>query len=278
MDWKFRSVAIALEWYAWTTSTRFDVRRLFAMLNFVVGLQSPEVSGDWSKVEALCRRTLQSLAGQTCDDFRIVLVCNKAPRGLESIRHLEVIEENFPAPGHGGPTRMGDKWAKVGRGLEQLRDRLPGHVMICDADDCVSNRLAALCRENPEANGYLIQKGYLHSEGSRWLLSEYDFSRVCGTSSIVRLEKHDLPERGDETKRCFVLEQGHTRIGDYMASVGRPLQGLPFFGAIYCMATGENDGGRSIRNLRSGRDMLKTAAGIRHLGSKKRREFGFYPI
>jgi hypothetical protein len=248
------------------------------MLTFIVPLQSPMVSKNWSYVQKLSRRTLRSICQQTSDEFRVILVCNESPGEVDGLRNLIVIEESFPIPGPSTPERMNDKWLKVKRGLAEARQYAPGYVMICDADDCVSRRLAAFCNAATRCPGWSFDRAFIHDEGSSWLFLRDEFARLCGTSAIVWAEQQELPSSMDDSQGYFLLSHGHGVISDYLASVGRPLTPLPFPGAVYCTGTGENDSGLRFGNWRSRRLALQKLWKSRYLSRRWIREFGLHPL
>ena len=248
------------------------------MLIFLIALQSPAASKNWAHVSRLCERTLRSACQQTNDQFRVVLVCNERPASDFTHPALTVIEEDFPPP-RDQSARMADKWLKLKRGLLAVPADGPAHVMIADADDCVHRGLAALVAGEPRSPGWNFETGYMHDAGSRWLYRLRDFDRYCGTSAIVRLEPGDFP-RGMETRSddCFILAHGHGVIGDFLRARGTPLRPLPFIGAIYNAATGENDSRISLRGWGGKKMLLKKLLNSRPLTRSVRREFGLYEL
>lgn len=211
------------------------------MLYFIVPLRSRAASHDWECVSRLCRRTLASLCQQTSRQFYIYLVCNDAPTGLAPHPALEVIQGSFPLPGSNKEAQMADKTSKLRRGLMSVREKGGGFVMSVDADDLVHKDLAALAAAHPEANGWMMRRGYSYSEGSRWLERHNDFHLRCGTSHIIRLAPEELPDDlAGPAENCFVLKRGHHLLAAYLAEIGRPLDVVPFPGAIYVKMTGEN--------------------------------------
>jgi hypothetical protein len=248
------------------------------MLIFLIALQSPAASKNWEHVSRLCDRTLRSVCQQTDDRFRVVLVCNQRPVDCFSHPALTVIEEDFPLP-KDQSERMADKWLKLKRGLVALHGSGPAHIMITDADDCVHHSLAALAASAEDSAGWNLEVGYMHDAGSRWLYRLKNFDRYCGTSSIVRLEPGDFPRSMErETSDFFILAHGHGVIGDFLRSRGTPLRPLPFIGAIYNSATGENDSRASLRGWGGRKMLLKKLLHSRPLTGAVRREFGLYEL
>ena len=250
------------------------------MLTFIVPLQAPAASKDWELVSALACRSLNSLLKQTNSAFRVLLVCNSPPLGLPDDPKLEVIERDFPLPGPVPESRMANKWLKVRVGLVVARKLAPCHVMVVDADDCVSCRLADYVSEQADAHGWYFGKGYMHDEGASLIyFRPSGFDGVCGTSSIVRVELGDLPteEQGGRDDNP-ILRGGHTQIRSEMDALGRPLAELPFTGAVYNLATGENHTGFSLSGWRSKKVLLQKLLRYRFLTTRIRREYGLFEI
>lgn len=248
------------------------------MLIFLVALQSPAASKDWSRVSRLCERTLRSICQQTSDAFRVIVACNQRPDIDFTHRALTIVEDDFPLP-QDAPGRMLDKWLKVKRCLVAAHDDGPAHIMITDADDCVHRGLAALVEANPDCHGWNFETGYLHDAGSRTVFILKKFDRYCGTSGIVRLDAQEFPRKmSDPTEDYFVLWNGHGVVGDYLAERGRPLRRLPFIGAIYNSDTGENHTDMCLRRWRSKKMLLKKLLYTRPLTRSMRRDFGLYEL
>jgi hypothetical protein len=249
------------------------------MLIFVIALQSPRASRDWGLVSRLWERTLRSICAQTGADFRVFLVCNERPQIGFAHPAVTVIERDFPLPGPSTAERMQDKWLKLKHGLVAARSLAPAHVLLMDADDCVHRGLAAFCAAHPGEMGWRFDIGYVRDEGSRWLFLRRNFDTYCGTSAIVRVEPSELPAAVEEViDPYFILTHGHGTIGEYLRERGTPLRKLPFIGAIYNTATGENDSGFSLRGWRSRKVLLRKLLNSRPLTRTIREEFGLYEL
>jgi hypothetical protein len=255
------------------------VRLVDRMLIFIMALQSPGASKNWCQVSRLCERTLRSVCGQSCTNFRVFLVCNKRPAITFTHQAITIIERDFPIPEGNTKSRMQDKWLKLKFGLIAARHHAPAHVMFVDADDCVHRELAALVFQQPYAQGWRFDVGYLYPEGASWFFKWRDFDQCCGTSAIVRLEACDFPTSLDEPiDRYFILSNGHRAIGEFLRKRGTPLAPLPFIGAMYVVGTGENDSGTVLTEWGGTRFMLKKLLRARPLTQKVRSDFGLYRI
>lgn len=212
------------------------------MLIFIVPLQSPQVSKSWKRVSKLACRTIASITNQSHPDFRIILVCNQKPIGLDSHPALDVIECDLPPPPNVHGDKERDKWTKLRIGLAVGRRYAPAHFMLLDADDCVNRDLAALSAAHPDGHGWYMDRGYVHREGSPWVVLKNQFHHLCGSSAIVLCDVADLPKNGDDDSRTLT-RCGHGVIVDERRRLRRPLSPLPFVGTVYITGTSENHSG-----------------------------------
>src|SRR5262249_1750479 len=135
---------------------------------------------------------------------------------------------------------MIDKWTKLAHGLVLAGELRPDFVMLMDADDLVSRRLAAHANRNKASNGWILKQGYNWREGARWV--QYSDNFNCGTNSIVSSRLIKFPEDVRETsiQECVVLKNGHTTIEKALQERGTPLEPLPFPGAVWVYGHGDN--------------------------------------
>jgi hypothetical protein len=215
------------------------------MLTFVVPLKSPKISRDWGLACRLFERCLRAICNQTSPQFRVVVVCSERPEIPFEHPHVHYIEVDFPPP-LADPTekltrgyelsrsndmarKNADKARKILVGLEYARRYNPTHCMIVDADDCVSCRLAEFVEKNPHGAGWYFKKGYIHTEGSRFLyLNRQNFNVVCGSSVVIAYNRRELLFANPDF---------------YHHAFYEPPEGvvpLPFPGAVYSMANGDN--------------------------------------
>lgn len=245
------------------------------MLLFIIPLQAPEASDNWTNVSRLARRTIQSVLGQINRDFHVILVCNQRPIGLLTHEKLQILEEPFPIPMR-SEERMRDKWIKVRRALVEARNHLtPTHVMIVDADDLVSNRLAGLVASHPGFSpGWTISSGYSYEDRGRFLICQQSLHERCGSTSIISIENELLPATMNSPESHVILDYGHSGINAYFKSIGTPLTKVPFRGSIYVTGTGENHTALSLSFSASRRRFLRNLTRMRPLTVRTREIFG----
>jgi hypothetical protein len=258
------------------------------MLVFVIPLKSRETSKSWPQVCKLLERCVQSICRQTVPNFKVVVVCNQRPELEFSHPALHYVEVDFPIPEPNCQSRNIDKSKKIITGLLYARQFSPTHVMLVDADDCVSHRLAAFTNQHPEANGWFLDKGYVYQENSRLIYyRKLAFNNICGTCNILRFDLCPLPS---ESLQVFTPElidfysgKSHRDVEKVMQAQQTPLTALPFIGAVYIIGNGENiyqDGFATIYKGRTRQLMfrLKEAIRFRWLTPGMRKEFSLYSV
>jgi hypothetical protein len=126
-----------------------------------------------------------------------------------------------------------DKGRRVLSGMMAMRDS--AYFMIVDDDDFVSRRLASYVGANQGEIGWQITDGYIWEEGANIVFLHEDFSRICGTSHIIRNDIYDLPENfGDASEDYMKFMFGsHVALPAKLKEAGTPLPALPFPGAVY---------------------------------------------
>jgi hypothetical protein len=232
------------------------------MLVFVTAVMHPDFAENYDRIERLLQRTLRSIDRQTDRGFRVIVVGNRAP-AFALPASAEFVRVDFPSPlktiGLSAETSL-DKGTKVAVGLLAARRHAPTHVMVVDADDFVSARLASFANRQPAANGWYVVDGYAYSDNHRIVKQIRQFHRACGTSMIINYRLYDLPDLAltatqDELTDGFGSFTVHQLLGDHQAalrhfaSVGAPLSPLPFPAAVYTLGTGQNWSARGLEGF-----------------------------
>lgn len=207
------------------------------MLMFVIPIKSPKVSTSWFEVCRLFERCLRSVCNQTSLDFQVLVVCNEKPQIAFNHPKVKYLEVDFPVPSADYFAKMNDRSNKVVFGLLAASKFNPSHVMIVDADDCISKQIAAFVNNNPQSNGWFIDKGYEYIDGSQKIyIRRKNFYKMCGTCNIINYKLFTLPEKQktyyDITEYDAFLT-GHSLSKEILAERGTPIQPLPFSGTIY---------------------------------------------
>ncbi len=217
------------------------------MLVFIVPVKSQEITKSWELLSRLLERTLKSICNQTSPNFRVVVICNQKPNVRFMHPNIHYVEVDFPAPqpilqdsqeivGYDHirsldiANKNADKSRKILTGIDFAARLNPSHIMVVDADDCVSCRLAEFVCQHPSQDGWVMRKGYMYREGSKILyVNVKRFNHVSGTSIIIKNDLHRALFENPEFYFC-----SFERLPNI------DMQALPFIGALYSMLNGEN--------------------------------------
>lgn len=232
------------------------------MLAFITSLRHPHNSRDYSHVEKLLQRTLNSIGQQTDDDYVVIIVGNTRPTfPLGPKVHFVGVDWAAPTTINSPETGMGpfvwDKGTKLGLGLVAARSLEPDHVMFFDADDFVSRHIAEWVNTH-ESPGWVVRKGYMYSQRRNTYVPRRRLHKICGTTFILPYESYQVPGHLTVESSQYEIADGFTdemmdkaiadhRYGvEYWADQGRILRPLPFAGTVYHVETGENHSGSRL--------------------------------
>lgn len=218
------------------------------MLLFLVPLKSAKASNSWENICQLLERTLRSLCAQDSPDFRVLVVCHEQPHLKFQHHAIEFLRVDFPAPNRINyedeyPLRetRRDQQRKLLTGLLHSQQRPPSHIMLMDADDLVSDRLAAFVNQHKTESGWYIDKGFEYVEGSRQLFPiTKRFYGKCGSSHIIRFDILAKVAQTTSPEAVSPRFLHHQQVRRNVEQLGFSLSPLPFYGAIYITDHGDN--------------------------------------
>lgn len=255
------------------------------MITFGIPLKGRKASKDWNVTCSLFRRTLLSVTLQRKNGWRVLVACDEIPPVPAAYLSDDRIEF-IVMPARQALSPMDDKGRKVNAIAYRHRQNGGGFLMLVDADDLVSNRIAELC-EVENVNGFCSNAGYLYFEKSRFLRIVKNPWKICGSCTIVNWKVEDLPPRlvdGAEDlnkfRKQFAVNASHGSIPDLMDSYGRPLSPSPFVISIYSCGNGENNSIRSAKSVikAAGKNVLRCLHPIKPLSARIVEEFSLYPL
>ncbi|HEY9824644.1 MAG TPA: glycosyltransferase family A protein [Stenomitos sp.] len=221
------------------------------MLVFVIAVKHKDISTSWSTVGRLLERTLKSICNQTSDKFRVVVVCNQKPDVQFEHPSIHYVLVDIPPPilipadqanksGYAYvhsldiARKNADKSCKFLKGIEYAQQLSPTHLMMMDADDCVNRRLAEWVAAKPHCEGWVMRKGYMYREGSKWIfVNSKRFNHVSGSSVIIRNDLYPALFKS-------VYSENDLYLCSFDTLPDINIQPLPFFGTVYSMMNGEN--------------------------------------
>ena len=263
-----------------------------ALVTFIIPVRHQDNARDWSLLKANLAQTVASISNQTNGDWRGIIVANEGAELPALPERFSIVRVTFPPNdmhemGKGDIEKVydafrADKGRRVLSGMLAARDSR--FFMIVDDDDFVSARIVQHASENPDANGWAIDRGYIWDDGGRIVLGYDEFNHLCGTSLIVRADLYGLPERFEDASLDWIKSMlgSHVRIADILAGRGTPLATLPFRGAVYRVAHGGSHSKApslvtkyflSREALKRPRRMLRHLGRIRLVDGAVKREF-----
>jgi hypothetical protein len=263
-----------------------------SLVTFIIPVRHQDNARDWGLLKANLVQTIASISNQTNGDWRGIIVANEGADLPDLPERFGVVRVAFP------PNDMHelgtasldeiydafrlDKGRRVLMGMLSTRDSR--FFMIVDDDDFVSARIVQHVAENPDANGWTIDRGYIWDDGGRLLLGYDEFNHLCGTSLIVRSDLYGMPERFEDASLDWIKSMlgSHVRIADILAGRGTPLAPLPFRGAVYRVAhKGSHSKAPSLlvkyflswEAMKRPRRLLRNLSRLRLVGETAKHEF-----
>lgn len=231
---------------------------------FLTSIRHPLNANSYDRVLALLDATLRSVCAQTDPEFRVIVVCNELPAHPFADERVVFLPVGFPPPSDVPHACIGmdalrlDRGCKYLVGLAHASRFSPDHVMFFDADDYVSNRIAAFANAHAEAPGWYVPGGYAYDEELALFGRLDNFHLICGTSHIVRYDLLPLPASVpldatqewilENVEHRFLFETlgSHRWLVEDLAARGHALQPMPFRAAVYFIGNGENHTARIV--------------------------------
>lgn len=205
---------------------------------FCIPLRGKATTQSWSRVCGLLEETLTSVFAQEDSEVEAIVACHDLPdtafRGEPRVTFLQT-DRAIPA---NPAEQMLDKSHKKIMAGEEVCRRGGGYMVILDADDLVSNRLASFIRATDNRRGYLFNVGYRFDARTRRIWRLEGFDEHCGSCAAFHVIPEDL--LGTSGLIREIGQARHADFGDLAARVGRPLDPVPFPAVIYRENHGEN--------------------------------------
>jgi hypothetical protein len=259
------------------------------MLGFIIPLKSQKVSSNWDIVCRNLMRTLSSISNQSCNEYRAVVVCNELPALGDLNINVEYIQIDLLVIPSTRIEKESDKNRKISTGLNVfMNDDRISHVMILDADDCVTSSLVEFVCSNKISNGWFMNSGFEYPDASKIIyFRDHNMHQRTGSSHVIR--KNLLKKYAASPFESVGIEfPDHQNICAEMASSGTPLEPFPYPGVVYIVENGENiycNRKERFLSPQSFMDAVRIYGGIirrtfiaRRLSDEIRHEFSLYPI
>jgi len=213
------------------------------ILAFVIPIRHPQNARRWDLQKAYLEQTLRSIAQQSAPDWTAVIVANEGTSLPDLPANVRVKWVDFPPNAHHDRRGFGTESHKEATRLDKGRRVLAGiletdgydYVMSVDDDDFLHKDLTDYVKRHRGPPGWYLKKGYVWTDRGRFLYLYDDFSRICGTSHIIRRDLLALPDAVEGAPEQYLtrVTGSHMYFRDQLEQCGRPLAPLPFPGAIY---------------------------------------------
>ncbi len=268
-----------------------------SVLTFIIPLRHPQNSGDWPALKRRLAETIRSIAGQDDARWRAIVVANTGsdlppmPGNFE-LKHVDFAPNPMVERGDNDLEAFRDcvrfdKGRRVLAGLLQA-DRT-GYVMVVDDDDFVSCRLTGFVAGHGGKSGWYVRDGYVWGDGGKLIYKYADFSKFCGTSHIIRTDLFELPASVEAADADYVRKifGSHIFVREYLEKRGKPLEPLPFAGAVYRIghAGAHSQSTGLVRQFFFKRELVRNPwkilgrfSRLRLLGTDLRRQFWGFPV
>lgn len=205
------------------------------------------------------------MAGQSRGGNQVIIAAHDMPDGIDG-RGLDItfLQADWTMASLGtDPYR--DKQRKMRLLGVEARRRGAGPMMLLDADDRISSRLAAYVHETADPHGYIADTGYIYDYANKRLgplpgVWRRPFHAYCGSCAIWNMAPEDLPAaHNDPTMNRWKALRSHVRWQEDSIAAGRTLHVLPFPALVYTQNTSENAHARinTERARRTPRDIAR---------------------
>ena len=144
------------------------------MLYFTIALRSKASTNNWKKTIEDFNNTIASIFNQTSDDFECYVACNDIPEMTKNYgERLHFIVVNTPKPNSWIEWYRDRAWKQLVCSYEIYKRNSAeiesGGIFVfpVDADDYISNRVAAYVAQNSNSYGFKSKTGYKYFKGKR---------------------------------------------------------------------------------------------------------------
>lgn len=267
-------------------------------VGFIIPVKSKEVSSNWEIEIALLNRTLQSICGQTCQNFEVFVIHNEKPEvsfvhknihfikfPYETLSIDQISDYNEYGCKYYDPVfavKIMDKIRKVAFGGYHAKRTGCRYLMNVDSDDLISNKLVAYINsfKDDRAAGWYITTGYIYKEGSSLLVKQAkNMEMLNGSTHIVRDDFFKVPDFSSHAMWNYSFFESHgylkTRVRDFFKE---ELQPIPFAAVVYVVHQNNWSAVRRLVKIDSVQRIIKQLLYFQWLTSSVKKEFGIYHL
>ncbi|MDU8945527.1 hypothetical protein [Ovoidimarina sediminis] len=226
-------------------------------IHFIIPVRHPDSVVDPASQALRIHQLVQSLKGQTSQNWRATFVVNPGQNLPELSSNFDLQYVDFPA---NTEARDAANYSEFSRAVDLDRGRrvfaalhrvaTGSLVMPTDDDDLFHRDLVSFVESADWDGGWLIDKGYIWRSGSFFLGRMDSFHITCGSSMIFPLDSL-LPEGSNEDlDEDFFLELGnHRTLLERLPEDSVIWKRIPFRAAIYRVGHGDSSLSRIRRDF-----------------------------
>jgi len=210
---------------------------------FIIPIRHPKNARNWALQKHFLIQTVNAIAAQDQAGWTAVVVANAGSDLPDLPANVHVKWVDFPPNQFHERGQTSEDTFKDAFRFDKGRRVLAGlletvgyeYVMVVDDDDLVSNRLAGMVAARSGEAGWYFEKGYAWDDGGNVVYLLSDFSRICGSSHIVRREFLEVPEKFEHATPDYIktVLGSHMSYAGQLAKFDRIMKPLPFPGAVY---------------------------------------------
>ncbi|MBD1849831.1 hypothetical protein [Leptolyngbya sp. ST-U4] len=209
------------------------------MIIFIIPFISKQVCKDWKLAIALLQGTLNSIANQSDDRFKVIVSCHEIPEVSfkGDVEKLTFLPMNYsPLDDEWKGKSQTDRMMKCCTALLSLKNTEFKYCMAVDADDRIHRDLVAFLCQEPQADGWIVDRGYQVDYHSNRVMKYSQLSKICGSTIILSKKLAGIPQEytAEEYKKCIYC-QGHQTMEDFFAKQGYSLYSIPFYAVQYIL-------------------------------------------
>jgi hypothetical protein len=265
---------------------------------FIVPFRAKETSKNWTLHSNLLSRTLNSILAQTSNNFIIYVVYTDLPEALlenDGIIYLKLPFDKINLADIKFHKNLSnrhkffvmDHGRRVMFGVKEAKANGAHFVMSVDADDLISNKIAAfISDQNCENPGWYCSKGYVFIENKGWLYKQNkNMNLINGSTHIINTKYITIPNF--ISKPFFIhdynLFSAHGWLKDRMkTAMNLTLNKLPFYGVFYSRNSGshskESDNGNDTYICTGLKKWVKLLLRSKKMNKHIVSEFSYNPI
>jgi hypothetical protein len=250
------------------------------MIVFIVPFISKQVCKDWKLATVLLQGTLDSIANQTDNRFQVVVSCHEIPE--VSFKHdaekLTFLPMSYsPLDDEWRGKSQTDRMMKCCTALLSLKDIDFKYCMAVDADDRIHRDLVKFLCEEPQTDGWIVDKGFQVDYSFRRVMRYSQLSKICGSTFILSKKLVGIPQAYtvDEYQKCIYC-QGHQTMEQHFVNQDINLKAFPYDGVQYILNHGLNSSNEWRKDLKSSlKRIVKFYVFGGKLSEQDRKDFGY---